>query len=572
MRLYEPESLSYTPATYENTRKTGAVENYQHALNLTLMEDLPIVSRFIPSETKSRRDKLLLDYQKQGVISPQTAAWYDDDPDGMAYYARTQLGLTDIPTQEEYEAQLEEEYSAHRARAQQSYSQAGLAGHFGRLVGGLHAFSIDPLYATSFLTGYGTATTALQAAARVGLAEAGVEAAATPFKMEWHRTIGADYDGARYLADILFAGLPAGALAGLGKGLSNLAKRKAVKVGDVLTQLEQRAKEDSRLMGVYHVLKDADPDEKLEEVLRRDEGIDHLINSARPGPRTPDEFAEMTAKHRDSLREAEFERRVQTQALDIKDEPFEHIRMMDKDGKETYRGTDYERNSVSWPVSEGLRAHSTIHNHPSEVTTGFSAADLESTLDVGGNIMWVVNPDTTMFKMTVLQPEHFLHKVKPGKTKAATRNFLADVEKRYKALVDQEIAGIEPGDSQAWADLSTRAIMDTAGLPRWRDKIKYERIDDFFNPARMEKADLERLEFFRNRPAAFMSADEFKDFQALVEKYGNRRPDVEPKPKAAPDARTTPDTEIPEGARHLAPEDKLVAELDEQIKALEGCI
>lgn len=201
MQLFPTQDPEAEASTYENSRKTGFKENWSNALGLAMTEDLPLTSPMIPSTTESQRNKKIYEYINDGSIPRNVSDFYYDDPDGLAGYAKNVLGLEDIPTLDEFNEQKQLEYKYGREMANDVFAKQSKLGMFGELAGRAHAMALDPLYASSFLTGYGTATTIGQAALRAGLIEAGIELAAQPSKMSWKEEIGADYGGAQALTD-----------------------------------------------------------------------------------------------------------------------------------------------------------------------------------------------------------------------------------------------------------------------------------------------------------------------------------------------------------------------------------
>ena len=152
MRLYPEVELPVTPATYENTRTTGFQENFSQAWNKAIKEDLSI-SSLIPTEIEQNRNQKLMDYHKAGQIPQKDWEFYGRDMDKLAQYARDTLGLEDIPTNEEYERRVQEEYRGVRLSESQVSSQAGFKGKAGSFLGATSAFLADPLRMVSVFTG-----------------------------------------------------------------------------------------------------------------------------------------------------------------------------------------------------------------------------------------------------------------------------------------------------------------------------------------------------------------------------------------------------------------------------------
>jgi hypothetical protein len=134
--------------------------------------------------------------------------------------------------------------------------------------------TIDPIYATSFLTGYGSAATIAQAALRVGVIETGIEAAAQVFKSSWKDSIGANYNAASVLTEIAFAGLGSAGLAAAGKTIGKILTPSDITVVQGLDVFTRLAEKNPELEPIVHVLKKSDPNAPLSKVLRESESID----------------------------------------------------------------------------------------------------------------------------------------------------------------------------------------------------------------------------------------------------------------------------------------------------------
>jgi len=262
--------------------KTGFGENYVAALGLTITEDLPIVSRFIPSIVESERTKKILDYHKQGLVSDEILNYYDGDTDGLVYYARNELGLTDLPSKEDYEKALKEEYKIYRNYSEDVFAHSNFLGKIGAMAGTAHAYTLDPLYAVSAFTGYGTAATVAQAFVNAAVVESTISAVAQPFKIQWKHRIGADYDATDAIKDVVFTGLTAGVISGAGKYLKNVLSPSDLTVGDGLNFFRKVAKDSpenaNAIKPLMTVLESEDPKKPLGEALKANEDIDRAVN------------------------------------------------------------------------------------------------------------------------------------------------------------------------------------------------------------------------------------------------------------------------------------------------------
>lgn len=257
---------------------SGFLENWSNALGLAITEDLPITSRFIKTDAESMRTKKLFDYHKSGKIKDDEWEYFvgqgRTDYDGLAKYAYQELGLDDIPTQPDYEKAIQEEYATYRRMSQETASNASSMGKVGQFAGNAHAMALDPLYAVSMLSGYGAASTALGAAVRVGLIEGAVELAAQPLVYDWKQDVGADYGAGDAIANIAFAAVGGGVLAGGAKGLEGLS------VGKVKAFLEEKALKE--LAPITHVLGNYDPEMPAIKAFDIDEGVDIQNNNLGP--------------------------------------------------------------------------------------------------------------------------------------------------------------------------------------------------------------------------------------------------------------------------------------------------
>ena len=294
MRLIPNQPQVTTPATYESTRESGFAENWNAALGLAMSEDLPVLSRVLPTVVSSQRSKKISDYINSGDIPQAAAAFYGSDHSGMALYARDTLGLDGFVTDEDYQEQRELEYKGRRDYSQSVFEKASKMGFVGQMAGAMHAMALDPIYATSLLTGYGSAATMGQAALRMGLMEAGIEAVAQIPKMSFKEDIDSDYSGAEAVTQVAFAGVGAAALTVIAKGLGRLVSPKDLTVGHATEALVRMEKDNPELTPIINTLKNADPEDNLAKLLEADEAID--IRRANESPMKTDEKSRSTLK------------------------------------------------------------------------------------------------------------------------------------------------------------------------------------------------------------------------------------------------------------------------------------
>lgn len=313
MKLFPEQEPIAEAASYETSRRTGFTENWSGALGLAINEDLPMISRMVSTTVEDQRNQKIQEYIKSGEIPPLVAAFYYGDANGLAGYARDTLGLEGFVTDDEYQEQVALEYKGHRDFSKGIFAQQSGVGLLGEMAGYAHAMMVDPIYAVSMLTGYGSAATIGQAALRVGVMEAGIEAVAQVPKMSWKDEIGSEYSGAEAVTQVAFAGLGAGTLAGIGKGLSRLVTPKDLTVGQATKVLERIAKDNPEMAPVLHTVRSADPEDNLSKVLEADEAID--IRRASEGPltgRDPKSAPEVKVQEIESAEEAIYTKRQPT--------------------------------------------------------------------------------------------------------------------------------------------------------------------------------------------------------------------------------------------------------------------
>lgn len=274
MRLIPNKEPVQKPAEPNRTPESGFVENWGAALGLAMSEDLPILSRMLPTEARTSREKRVYDAIKAGDIPYSVASFYGDDINGLAGYAKETLGLPGFFTDEEYHEQVKEEYAARREYSESVFERASGMGLAGKIAGYGHAMALDPIYAVSMLTGYGAASTVGRAFLYAGAVEAGVETVAQVPKMSFKQSIESQYSGADALTEIAFAGLGAGTIAALGKGLSKMLTPKDLTVGQAVETLEKIADAYPEMQPVMNTLKHADPEDNLHKVLTADEAVD----------------------------------------------------------------------------------------------------------------------------------------------------------------------------------------------------------------------------------------------------------------------------------------------------------
>lgn len=217
---YEQGLMQQTKGVHR--QDSGFVENYQHQLGVTIRQYTPLISRALPSDAEAFRTKQLMDYAKDypELNDMMGRAWTPDrqlNLEKAAVYANKTLGLTDVPIQEDYRKRVDEEYDSERLRVQEVADRANWAGVAGKFAGIGHGSIMDPVYMTGLFTSYGGAATALQTSLKVGAIEAGIEALATPFIMDFHSDIGSEYTASEAFINVMAAGVLSGGAAGVGK-------------------------------------------------------------------------------------------------------------------------------------------------------------------------------------------------------------------------------------------------------------------------------------------------------------------------------------------------------------------
>jgi hypothetical protein len=321
MKLFYGRDPETNPATSEDLHpeEAGFIEGWSASLGATLSEELTISSLF-PTEARSSRNKLLSDYIDRGDIPQSVAMFYGGDMEGLAGYARDELQLPGVLSQEEYQEKLKQEYAIRREYSQSVFEKTNWLGKIGVVAGTAHGYALDPVYAISALTGYGTAATIGKAALYAGMMEAGAAAFAQPFKMSFKDSIDSEYRGSDALKEIAFSGLGAAAFAAVGKALPKVLRRQRtpedVTVGEAVEVFERLAKDAPELEPVIHTLKQADPNANAGEVLKASEAID--IRRAAEGPTAHKGFHMEPQPEAQKVAEAAFEAR-QPQRMVIED-------------------------------------------------------------------------------------------------------------------------------------------------------------------------------------------------------------------------------------------------------------
>lgn len=301
------EPVDQPASAADHTEESGFLENWNAALGLAISEDLPIVSRMVPTEVESSQKKLIRDYIESGDIPYSVAMFYGDDFNGLRGYGKTKLGLEGLYTDEDYREARNQEYRTMREYSHSVFERSSGMGLVGQIAGQAHAMMLDPVYAVSTLTGYGMAATIGKAFLMTAAIEAGVETVAQIPKMSFKEEIDSEYSGAQALTEIAFAGLGAGTIAALGKGASKLAGKmfgpEDLTVGDAIHVFENMAKNAPEVEPILNTLRHADPSENLSKVLEADEAID--IQRVNESPLRRDAKANSGLKSEDFLKQEE---------------------------------------------------------------------------------------------------------------------------------------------------------------------------------------------------------------------------------------------------------------------------
>lgn len=304
MNWFEIEEQSTAHIPTDTPEQSTFTENFKAAMGTAIREDLPITSRVYMGETRDARLSQLIGYYKSGDIPQEIWDYYWDGPmgldvDGISEYARNDLGLSDIPTPQDYENNRNAEYADKRKIAQDINNRQGKWGMVGEFAGNMSAMAADPLYLASAFTGYGTAVTALKGwrvalamgAARGAAVEMAIEGMAQPFVYNWKDEIDSQYSAGEALVNVLMAG-GLGAVGGMaGATVAKLAKGAEIRTlkaldADEATNAEVVARADD-LIGPeghpaidapMHVLRKSDPEANAKATVEADEALENTTN------------------------------------------------------------------------------------------------------------------------------------------------------------------------------------------------------------------------------------------------------------------------------------------------------
>lgn len=322
MNWFEIDQQDFHQPT-ENLDETGFWENANAAWAETTREQLPIVSPAQNNTTMEFRRTTLSKHIESGAIPPEVVEFYqnrmggftqDYDIEGLSNYAKYDLGLDDVMTEEEYIEARNQEYNDYRAKESEIYAAQNKAGLLGEFTGRVVAHVQDPVYLLGMATGYAAAGTALEATVlRTALTTAGtemfVETAATPAKMSFQKELGLDYRASDAIVNILAAGAFGGAIGAGGKAvetkLFNALNPKQMTVREAIERIEhlQSPETADDIAPIMHVLRSSDPDTPVLEVLKSDESVTAAWNN-RTGKRDADPRASEEASY---FKEAEEE-------------------------------------------------------------------------------------------------------------------------------------------------------------------------------------------------------------------------------------------------------------------------
>lgn len=294
--IEEYQNQIHAMPSAQNLPESGFAENWSASLGLSLTEDLPILSRMIPSATAQMRAKQLYDYAKQypELDEYMQKAWLSEgeDMERAAHYAHDVLGLTDVPVRADYEKRKDEEYDDYRQYTKSVQDRQNGWGVIGQFAGSAHASQLDPLYMLGFFTGYGGASTVLQAATRTAIIEGALETVATPFIMDWKDTVGANYGMSDALTSILVTMGTAGTLGATGKFLGSkieAARQSQLSVKKATEFIEKHIADNPadavELESLLHVMKNS-PDQDMDVAKLLSANIDLIDKWNKAGPRS----------------------------------------------------------------------------------------------------------------------------------------------------------------------------------------------------------------------------------------------------------------------------------------------
>lgn len=288
MEWFEKLSPESAHVPTESVEETGFFDNANAAFAEMRRENLPIISRAQTNETMDYRRSVLNKYRASGQIPDEVFDFFQTqtgfDIDGLSMYARNELGLQDVMTGHEYETARNEEYDDIRRKEQEVFAAQNKWGILGEFGGRAAAIPTDPLYAASFFTGYGAATSVLGAAARVSIAEMAIEGVAQFPIADFKEELGVDYGAPEMLVNTLAAG----AFGFIGGAAGKFLETRFAKLLPEEMTVEQALTRMVALSGpegndmtapIVRVLQQSDPKAKAIDVLKNDENITLAANN-----------------------------------------------------------------------------------------------------------------------------------------------------------------------------------------------------------------------------------------------------------------------------------------------------
>lgn len=187
-----------------DSEETGFMQNVAAAQTLVLNENMSFSSS-LNRQMYDDRKKQVWDYIDNGTIPERVVEGYGGDIGGISRYARTELGLTDVATDDELLKERQDLIEKDRQSMMKIAGQQNKMGALGAVTGGA-LIALDPIYLPTYVTGISAAargTQILAGAAKVGAIEAGIEAAKQVEVYNHKNNMGIDYsvgDAAKEIA------------------------------------------------------------------------------------------------------------------------------------------------------------------------------------------------------------------------------------------------------------------------------------------------------------------------------------------------------------------------------------
>lgn len=285
------------PATW--TPQTGFMQNLDAALNQTFYEGTSFSRYIVKRPYVKERNKKLFNWARENMSEREVAAFRnragdDFDYDLMAHYAKSKYDF-DIETDDEIMEKIRDDLKIVRTYNEDIARRANLPGLVGRFAGEAAATMLDPVLLPGFFFGYGAVAHSTKiigamarAALRVGVAEAGLEAARQVPVSLWKHDVGADYSISDAIGTIA---MTAGIAGGLGASASALAiglKRLSLKATSAYATATQKWAKRKVDQAIGEMFDAPDPDMPAVEHAAKIDGEVQYQETGRGPVREPD--------------------------------------------------------------------------------------------------------------------------------------------------------------------------------------------------------------------------------------------------------------------------------------------